>query len=261
MPVARLQGARSSDRASATTNRRRRSRPEPGEVLVRVDAVGLCGSDTHWWETGGHRRHPAAVGRLGPRPRDRRDDRGRRRASCGSSSTRRSRAVRARPACPVREDLCPSTRFAGFGTTDGGLRDWMAWPRDLLVPIPDDLDPVEACQLEALGVALRAVDRARCRAGHAASRSSGPGPSACSSSVPVGRAAPRSCSPPTGWPTASMPPRVGRDVDLAGRRRSTRAGLDPVDVAIECAGTDGAVAHRARPGPARRARRPRRHPR
>ena len=27
--------------------------PGPGEVLVRVDAVGLCGSDTHWWETAG----------------------------------------------------------------------------------------------------------------------------------------------------------------------------------------------------------------
>src|SRR6476660_9304662 len=42
------------------------SRPDPGEVRVRVAAVGLCGSDRHWFEEGsiGEARldHPLVLG-------------------------------------------------------------------------------------------------------------------------------------------------------------------------------------------------------
>ena len=27
--------------------------PGPGESLVRVTAIGICGSDLHWWDQGG----------------------------------------------------------------------------------------------------------------------------------------------------------------------------------------------------------------
>jgi L-iditol 2-dehydrogenase len=54
--------------------------------------------------------------------------------------------------------LCRDQRFAGHGTTDGGLRTLMAWPRDCLAPLPDSIDDVAAALLEPLGVALHAVD-------------------------------------------------------------------------------------------------------
>jgi L-iditol 2-dehydrogenase len=44
MLVARLHGAR---------DLRTGDEPEPGESLVCVEAVGICGSDLHWYEDGG----------------------------------------------------------------------------------------------------------------------------------------------------------------------------------------------------------------
>jgi L-iditol 2-dehydrogenase len=32
--------------------------PGPGESLVRVTAVGICGSDLHWWDQGGMATRP-----------------------------------------------------------------------------------------------------------------------------------------------------------------------------------------------------------
>ena len=56
--------------------------------------------------------------------------------------------------------LCPDGRFAGHAPVDGALRERMAWPADLLVPLPDAVGDVDAALLEPLGVALHAVDLA-----------------------------------------------------------------------------------------------------
>ena len=56
--------------------RAERPKPGPGQALVRVEAVGLCGSDLHWFEEGGiggTTDHPADRAR----PRVRRADGGR----------------------------------------------------------------------------------------------------------------------------------------------------------------------------------------
>jgi L-iditol 2-dehydrogenase len=55
-------------------------------------------------------------------------------------------------------NLCPSVRFAGHGTEDGGLREYVAWPTALLHPVPDTLSDADAAMLEPLGVALHAHD-------------------------------------------------------------------------------------------------------
>lgn len=133
--------------------------PGPGEVLLRVTAVGLCGSDLHWWEEGsiGDARisRPLVLGHEfagtvvdGPRA-------GERVAAdpaydCG----------RCGPCREGRSNLCLAMRFAGHGTTDGALRSLMAWPERLLVAIPDSIGDDEAAVLEPLGVALHAVDLA-----------------------------------------------------------------------------------------------------
>jgi L-iditol 2-dehydrogenase len=54
--------------------------------------------------------------------------------------------------------LCAELRFAGHGSTDGGLRTLVAWPERLAHPIPDSISDEAAPLLEPLGVALHAVD-------------------------------------------------------------------------------------------------------
>ena len=139
-------------------------KPGPGEVLLRVTAVGLCGSDLHWWEEGsiGDARisRPLVLGHEfagiivdGPRA-------GERVAAdpaydCGQCG----------PCREGRSNLCLAMRFAGHGTTDGALRSLMAWPERLLVAIPDSIGDDEAAVLEPLGVALHAIDLASLQPG------------------------------------------------------------------------------------------------
>jgi L-iditol 2-dehydrogenase len=129
----------------------------PGEVLLRVTAVGLCGSDLHWYEDG-------AIG-------DARLDRplvlGHEIAAVIDDGPRRGTRVALDPADPCREcaicrggheELCQTMRFAGHSTTDGGLRRFMSWPERHIRPVPDSIGDAEASLLEALGVAIHAVD-------------------------------------------------------------------------------------------------------
>ena len=134
-------------------------KPGPGEVLLRVIAVGLCGSDLHWYEE-------ASIG-------DARLSRplvlGHEFAGVIASGPRAGQRVAADPAADCghcapclegRNNLCLAMRFAGHGSTDGALRSFMAWPERLLVPIPDSIGDDEAAVLEPLGVAIHALDLA-----------------------------------------------------------------------------------------------------
>ena len=141
-------------------------RPEPraGETLVRVTAVGICGSDLHWWDDAGIGdavitrplvlgHEAAGVIEAGPR-------RGTRVAidpaiSCG----------RCRPCLDGHRNLCPNVRFAGHGDQDGAMRELLAWPSDLLHPLPDSVTDTDGALLEPLGVAIHALDLGHVRIG------------------------------------------------------------------------------------------------
>ena len=56
-------------------------------------------------------------------------------------------------------------RFAGHGTTDGGLRGVMSWPERRLHPVPDSISDAEMALLEPLGVAFHTVDLGLVRPG------------------------------------------------------------------------------------------------
>ena len=123
--------------------------PGPGESLVRVTAVGLCGSDLHWFTEGGigdaQLVHPLVLGHEFAGV-----------VEGGLDDGRRVAVDTARPcgACEQclegNRNLCPSVSFAGHGTNDGGLRDYLAWPTALLHPVPDALSDADSAMLEPL---------------------------------------------------------------------------------------------------------------
>ena len=137
-----------------------RPKPRAGETLVRVTAVGLCGSDLHWFGEGGigetRLERPLVLGH----------------ELAGVTEDGRRVAIDPAVACEAcalcREghpNLCEQVRFAGHGADDGGLREWMAWPARALFALPDALSDADGAMLEPLGVALHAVDLAHVRAG------------------------------------------------------------------------------------------------
>ena len=131
--------------------------PKPGERLVQVTAVGICGSDLHWWGQGSigdaQISHPLVLGHEG--------------AGVIADGPRRGERVAIDPAIPCGlcrpcrdgyRNLCPRVRFAGHGGTDGAMREFMTWPEELLYPLPDELSDADGAVLEPLGVALHSYD-------------------------------------------------------------------------------------------------------
>jgi L-iditol 2-dehydrogenase len=125
--------------------------------LVRVSAVGICGSDLHWWDEGAigdaGLTHPLVLGHEG--------------AGVIAGGPRRGERVAIDPAIPCQacracrdgyRNLCYQIRFAGHGETDGMMREVMAWPSELLHPLPDALSDADGAMLEPLGVAVHSVD-------------------------------------------------------------------------------------------------------
>jgi L-iditol 2-dehydrogenase len=138
--------------------------PEPatGESLVRVGAVGICGSDLHWFGQG-------AIG-------DARLTRplvlGHEMAGVVAGGPRRGERVAIDPALPCFEcrscragnpNLCERIVFAGHGSTDGGMREYLSWPTHRLHALPDSIDEVRGALLEPVGVAVHALDLAHLR--------------------------------------------------------------------------------------------------
>ena len=128
-----------------------------GEALVRVTAVGICGSDLHWWDEGAigdaTLAHPLVLGHEG--------------AGVIAEGPRRGERVAIDPAiacgtCRACRDgyanLCYRIRFAGHGETDGMMREFMTWPAALLHPLPDGVSDADGALLEPLGVALHSAD-------------------------------------------------------------------------------------------------------
>ncbi|WP_204039018.1 zinc-dependent alcohol dehydrogenase [Acrocarpospora phusangensis] len=129
----------------------------PGMSLVRVTAVGLCGSDLHWYAEGGIGdatiTRPLVVGHEF--------------AGVVEGGPAHGRRVAVDPAIPCEScrscrsgyrNLCPNIRFAGHDLLDGGLRELIAWPTELLHALPDHVSDSDGAMLEPLGVALHAFD-------------------------------------------------------------------------------------------------------
>ncbi len=129
--------------------------PTPGDLLVRVTAVGICGSDLRLLAGTGAERldRPLVPGHEFAGVIDGGDRQGQRvavdpSAPCGACEL-----------CRVgHPNLCPTQRFAGQAPEDGALREYLAWPSHCLHPLPDSLTDADGAMLEPLGVAIHAVD-------------------------------------------------------------------------------------------------------
>ncbi|GGM00333.1 zinc-dependent alcohol dehydrogenase [Nakamurella endophytica] len=133
--------------------------PGPGEALVRMRAVGVCGSDVH----ASHGRHPfvplpyrpghevvGVVEALGP-------------AADGPAVGTRV-VVEPILSCghckyctDGRYNLCATMSFFGCTAPTGGMADLFVLPADRLVPVPDDLDDLQAALIEPLSTPVHAV--------------------------------------------------------------------------------------------------------
>jgi L-iditol 2-dehydrogenase len=132
--------------------------PAEGEALLRVLAIGLCGSDAHWFREGGIGDANLGDGLV----------LGHEFSAVIESGPRSGLRVAVDPAVPClrceqctsgRTNLCLALQVAGH-STDGALRGHMVWPERCLVPLPDHLPDELGAVLEPLGVALHAIDLA-----------------------------------------------------------------------------------------------------
>ncbi len=128
--------------------------PGPGEVLVRVEACGVCRTDLHLAEGDLPPRRPGTVpgheivGRV---------------VAAGPGSSRfvtgervggawlRSTCGRCRYCSADRENLCPHSRYTGWDA-DGGYADFAVLPEAYAYSLPDRADPAHLAPLLCAGI-------------------------------------------------------------------------------------------------------------
>jgi L-iditol 2-dehydrogenase len=144
--------------------------PKLGEVLVELTAVGICGSDLHYFRIGrigtqvvtfpailGHEPAGVVIG-VGKGVKGFRE--GERVAiepgiSCGTC-----------PACREgRENLCYKVRFLGSPGFTGAFQRYLSMPASCVEKLPPGVDAALGSATEPLGVALHALKLTRLRAG------------------------------------------------------------------------------------------------
>jgi L-iditol 2-dehydrogenase len=221
--------------------------PGPGQSLVRVTAVGLCGSDLHWYGDAGigetRLTEPLVLGHEF--------------AGVVTDGPLAGQRVAADPAIPCgrcetclegNRNLCPSVRFAGYGGTDGSLRELVSWPTELLHPLPPSLSDSDGAMLEPLGVAIHAWDLGHVRLGSSV---------AIVGCGPIGLCLVQLARAAGATTVIGVDPlehrrdaakRLGADVALGAEPVTFRDLIDEatagrrVDVAFEVAGNDAGVA-------------------
>lgn len=140
------------------------------DVLVDIKAVGICGSDVHYYRTGRIGefvvKEPMILGH----------------ESAGIVSAVGSQVKKVRvgdrvaiePGIPCREcewcktgayNLCPDVRFHATPPVDGALCDHVAVPEDFVIPVPDSVSYEVAALFEPLSVAIHACRRGQVQPG------------------------------------------------------------------------------------------------
>lgn len=160
MRVALLRGTK-----DVVVDERSTPQPGPGEVLVKVSSVGVCGSDTHYYDHG-------RIGRfvvdqplvLGHEPSGVVVDTG-----PGVEASRVGQRVSIEPGVPDfaceqclagRYNLCPQMRFMATPPIDGAFAEFVAVHAAFAHPVPDSVSDDAAALLEPLSVGIWACLKA-----------------------------------------------------------------------------------------------------
>lgn len=127
--------------------------PQVGEHLIRVSAVGICGSDMHAY-LGHDNRRPAplilgheAAGVIVGGPRDGQRVTVNPLVTCGVC-----------PACTSgRENLCPTRQIISMPPREGAFAQFVKMPEENLVTVPEDVPLDKAALAEPLAVSWHAA--------------------------------------------------------------------------------------------------------
>lgn len=152
--------------------------PGPGEVMIKVTAVGICGSDLHTYEDArigdtavqeplvlGH-EFGGEVLAAGVEALD-----------AHGEALQPGQRVAVDPATPCfrcemcemgHPNLCRRLHFCGLWPDDGALQERMIVSARSCFPVPDEVTDAGIALLEPLGVALHAVDLGKLKVAHSA---------------------------------------------------------------------------------------------
>ncbi len=124
-----------------------------GDSLLKIAAVGICGSDLHAYSTAGSDDAQIKPGLI----------LGHEFVATGADG----QLYAVDPAIPCNQcelclagnpNLCPNVIFAGHQNQDGALREWITWPTRCIFPLPESMSPAEGVMLEPLGIAIHALN-------------------------------------------------------------------------------------------------------
>lgn len=151
-------------------------KPDEGEVLITVGAVGICGSDLHYYKDGGigndRVTEPYILGHefmgqiqaVGENALD-----------GNHQPLKVGQRIAIDPESPCyhcemcekgHPNLCPNHSFYGAYPTDGALQESMIVNARNCFPIPDSISNGAATLLETLGVAIHAIDLSHLKIGN-----------------------------------------------------------------------------------------------
>jgi L-iditol 2-dehydrogenase len=221
---------------------RERPRPGPREVLVKVTAVGVCGSDVHYYEHG----------RIGPfvveAPLILGHESAGRVAELGEGVTKHAEGDRVtlEPGVPCgrcrecragRYNLCADVVFFATPPIDGAFAEFVVIHEDFAFALPDELSDEEGALMEPLSVGVWACRKAGVSAGDRV---------LVTGAGPIGLLA-MQCARAFGATDVAVSDVNPHRLELALRTGATRTATpgdelgDDFDALIECSGHPGAL--------------------
>lgn len=144
--------------------------PKAHEVLIRIESVGVCGSDIHYFVDGhiGSQRltEPTVLGHEYAGIVE----------AAGSEAPESliGKRVAVEPGIPCGRcewcrtghyNVCREMSFPGGPGCDGALCEYYCVPADFCFPVPDSMTAAQAAMIEPLAVALHTVELAELRPG------------------------------------------------------------------------------------------------
>jgi L-iditol 2-dehydrogenase len=140
----------------------------PADVLVRVKAIGICGSDLHYYrgEPAGNSplAYPFIMGHEFAGVIEAVGDK--------VTNVRVGDRVAVDPACPCghceyclegNPNFCTAMRFSGSPGVEGAMQELVVWPSHTAFKLPNGMSFATGAALEPLGVALHAINLAKIR--------------------------------------------------------------------------------------------------